>query len=388
MKIVKAHKRYFYLDWVRIIATAGVFILHVAHIFDDVPFQIQNKNTSMFFLIVVVNLNFWIMPLFFLVAGASSYISLKKRNNIKYIKERIIRLIIPFCTGLLLLSLPQDYVEALNYNKFSGSFIDFIPFHFNNIIDLIRTSNILFSTALFAEFSHHVWFLAFLFIYSIFLLPLFRLLQDKFKDILELLTSKLNSPTSLYLPLIPLFTILATLKPLDPTYSGWPDFIYWGSFFIIGFVLFSNQKAINILGRNWYMFLAIGIISFMLILFYLTMFGTALYNKPDYSFTSIVGHFLWVLTSYSWVMFLIGLGHRFLNFKNNKLLRVTSVSMAFYLIHLPIILIVAYFVVQFNFNLYLKFIVIFIVSFFISILLIEGVIKRLKVLSLIFGLKR
>lgn len=388
MELVNTNQRYYYLDWIRIMATAGVFILHVAHIFDDVPFQIQNNETNKFFLIIVANLFFWIMPLFFLVAGASSTISLKKRNNKTYIKERAVRLLIPFCTGLILLSLPQDYVEALNYGRFSGPFIDFIPFHLNNVTELIKNTNILFSSALFAEFAHHMWFLAFLFLYSLIALPLFRFLQGKGSPFLQLLTVKLNSPISLFLPVLPLFLILTTLKPLDATYSGWPAFIYWGTFFILGFILFSNQKTMDAIERYWYIFLITGTISFTLILLYLTRFGTGLYDNPDYSLISVIGHLLWVLTAFAWVLFFVGAGKKWLNFKSSHLSRLTSGSLPFYQIHLPVILIVAYFVVQLQLNLYLKFGIIFAVSLIVSILLIEGFIKRVKPISFLFGMKR
>ena len=236
------NQRFFYLDWIRVLATAGVFILHVAHIFDPIPFQIQNSETNQLFLIIVTYLNFWIMPLFFLVAGASSGISLKKRDNATYMKERVMRLIIPFCTGLFLLALPQDYVEAVNYERFSGSFTAFVPFHLKNVVWLMKNTNILFSSALFAEFAHHVWFLAFLFIYSILTIPLFRFLHGKGKWLLDSLTKKITTPLSIFLLGLPLFLILAILKPLDGTYTGWPAFFYWGTFFVLGFIIFSNQK--------------------------------------------------------------------------------------------------------------------------------------------------
>jgi len=381
-------QRYYYLDWIRILATGGVFILHVAHIFDNVPFQIQNNETNTLFLIMVTNLNFWIMPLFFLVAGASSFISLKKRNNKTYIKERAVRLLIPFCTGLFLLALPQDYVEALNYGTYSGTFIDFIPFHLNNVIRLIKNSKILFSSALFAEFAHHVWFLAFLFLYSIISLPIFRFFQGKGSHFLQFLISRLNSLIFLLIPVLPLFIILSTLRPLDSTYSGWPAFLYWGSFFIIGYILFSNQKAIDVIERYWFTFLIIGITSFALTLLYLATYGTALYNNPDYSLNSFLGHFLWVLTAYALVLFFIGICRKRLNFQSPHLSNLASGSMPFYLIHLPVVLIVAYFVVKQPLGIYLKFGIIFAASLIVSILFVEFIIRRVKPISFLFGMKR
>jgi glucan biosynthesis protein C len=388
LESINTNQRYYYLDWIKIIATAGVFLLHVAHIFDEVPFQIQNNETSTLYLLIVINLNFWIMPLFFFISGASSSISLKKRNNKTYIKERVIRLLIPFGTGLFLLALPQDYVEALNYGRFSGTFIEFIPFHLNNAFELIKNTNILFSSALFAEFAHHAWFLAFLFLYTLITLPLFRFLQGKGSAYLQLLTSKIKNPVCLFLPVMPLFLVLSTLKPLDATYSGWPAFFYWGTFFVLGFILFSNQKTMNGIEQNWCLFLIIGIISFSFIILYLSNIAPGLYSNPDYSLISIFGHLLWVLTAFSWVLFFISAGKNWLNSKNRYLSHLSLGAMPFYLIHLPVILIIAYFVVQLKLNLYLKFGIIFVFSLITSILLVEVIIKKVKPISFLFGIKR
>lgn len=328
------------------------------------------------------------MPLFFLVAGASSGISLKKRDNKTYLKERVIRLLIPFCTGLFILALPQDYVEALNYGHFSGSFIDFVPFHLKNMIELIKNTNILFSSAVFAEFAHHVWFLAFLFLYSLFALPLFRFLQGIGNKLVQSLTIKMNNPISIFLLVLPLFIILFSLKPLDATYSGWPAFFYWGTFFILGFIIFSNQKTMDVIEKSWHIFLITGIVTFAMILIYLTNFGTGCYDKPDYSLIIAVGYFLWVLTTFSWVFFFLGACKKWTNFKSHYLSRLATSSMPFYMLHLPVVLIVAFFVVKLQLNLYLKFGIIFVVSLIITIILIEGIVRRIKPISFLFGMKR
>nr|WP_245584620.1 acyltransferase [Spirochaeta cellobiosiphila] len=375
------------MDWIRIVAAAGVFILHVAHIFDDIPFQIQNAETNKLFMIIVINLNFWIMPLFFLIAGAASFLSLKKRENKPYIRERAKRLLIPFCTGLFLLALPQDYVEALNYRKFSGAFNDFIPFHLNNMITLIKNSNILLSSAMFAEFAHHVWFLAFLFLFSLFSLPLFRFFQGNGSKFLNNLTKRFNNPLSLFLPVIPLFLILSTLRPLDSTYSGWPAFLYWGGFFVIGFILFSKKEIPDAIERYRYVFLISGIISFLLTLFYLVKTGSDIFDHPGYSPFDFTGHFLWAITAYAFVLSIIGICKKRMNFNNSLLSHLSTGLMPFYLIHLPVVLIIGYFVVEQQLNLYLKFVIIFLSSFIFSILLVETVIKRIKPISFLFGIK-
>ncbi|CAB1082453.1 hypothetical protein D1AOALGA4SA_10071 [Olavius algarvensis Delta 1 endosymbiont] len=69
------------------------------------------------------------MPLFFVVAGASTWFAMEFRTGNKYVKERIYRLLIPLIFGILLLIPPQSYFENVQKINFSGTFLEFYP-HF------------------------------------------------------------------------------------------------------------------------------------------------------------------------------------------------------------------------------------------------------------------
>jgi len=123
--------RLYYLDWLRVIATLGVFIFHTVRPFDHLDWAINNSEKSIFATIFVVFLYPWGMPLFFMMSGAGTFFALKRRSYKQYIVERVQRLLIPYIIGSLLLTPIQGYFEAIHKNLWSAPFSSFylvVPF--------------------------------------------------------------------------------------------------------------------------------------------------------------------------------------------------------------------------------------------------------------------
>ena len=75
----KKKQRLYYLDWLRNILIFGVFIYHVLRPFDPLtPWHINNAENSDVVLGILLTINPWGIPLFFLVAGAGSWFALRR----------------------------------------------------------------------------------------------------------------------------------------------------------------------------------------------------------------------------------------------------------------------------------------------------------------------
>ena len=102
-------QRIYYIDWLRMLAIMGVFLIHSGNMFDMLykPVssnrQISGVASSMSAADGLVSggmyfLNFlpqWGMSLFFLLSGAGTWFALRHRTNRQFINERLIRLLIP-----------------------------------------------------------------------------------------------------------------------------------------------------------------------------------------------------------------------------------------------------------------------------------------------------
>ena len=151
-----------YLDWLRILSILGVLIFHSAmpYVAED-GWHNKNKETSELLLESNYFLHLFRMSLLFFISGTVSYFMMLRRNSLNFIGSRFRRLFIPLLVGMFLIVPPQIYIERLN-SGFSGSYWTFYKTTFD------------FSPYPEGNFSwHHLWFIAYLFLYDLLFAPLF-----------------------------------------------------------------------------------------------------------------------------------------------------------------------------------------------------------------------
>ena len=115
--------RLYYIDWLRVLAMLGIFFFHNARFFDVfTDWHVKNASTSLGPSILIAFMGQWIMPLFFLIAGAGTYYSLKSRRARQFIQERSLRLLIPLIFGMFVIVVPQAYFEAVSHGVQLGGY--------------------------------------------------------------------------------------------------------------------------------------------------------------------------------------------------------------------------------------------------------------------------
>ena len=108
--------RQYYLDWIRVLAMFGIFFFHNARFYDIFSdWHVKNATTNLAASGMVAFMSQWIMPLFFLLAGAGTYYALKSRRPGQYAQERTLRLLVPLIFGMLVIVVPQAYFEAVSH---------------------------------------------------------------------------------------------------------------------------------------------------------------------------------------------------------------------------------------------------------------------------------
>jgi surface polysaccharide O-acyltransferase-like enzyme len=160
--------REYYIDNLRNLAVLALILFHTARLFNNEPWHIKDVYTYRAADWLVDFFNPWHMPLLFLLAGMSAVFALRTRETGSFIRERLSRLLVPFLAGIVLTVLPQVYLERISpyvANRqspidFDGSFLAFVPRFFRMVAYPA------------GDFSwHHLWFLIYLFLYSIALVP-------------------------------------------------------------------------------------------------------------------------------------------------------------------------------------------------------------------------
>jgi len=381
--------RLYYLDWLRVLAIFFVFVFHAIHVFDFGGWQIKNPEQSEIITIILTLLSLWGMPFFFLVAGAASWFALQRRTPRQYLSERLKRLAIPYLVGTLLFS-PLQYVLWWRNQVFLGQAgLTFAAFMRDELPPF--DPRLLHAPGLSPKWiatGFHLWFVGFLFLYAVFTLPLFRwLLSEGGLRVRTAWGSWCRRRGGIAVFVLAFIAVELSLRPFFPQEHDWADFLFRMCFFILGFVVYSSEDLAGAVRRDWWILLALGTACVVALL------GTYLADLPVFdwsedpstpwyylirSATSIIAY------SYSLVMLFVGM--RFLNFSNRLLAYAQEAVLPFFVLHQPAIIVVAFFVVQWQAALLPKLIIVLTASFALALGLYELLIRRLRPLRLLFGM--
>ena len=171
-------------------------------------------------------------------------------------------------------------------------------------------------------------------------------------------------------------------------------------FFVFGYVLFANKRALESIQR--YAFWTAGTAAALTVFYLGTRYGMGgeipgltRYNVssgyavelPYNLHAAVAVQFLRGLIGWLWVIGLVGLGRRFLKSTNRLLNYSREATLPFYILHHAVIYVVAYYVIQWNQSVGLKFFALLAISFVAIMVPYELVVRRVNVLRFLFGMK-
>lgn len=375
--------RLFYIDWLRILAFGLLFLFHSWRPFDHYSWHIKNSEQSIVLDLLTFFTHGWRMDLIFFISGAGTWFALNSRQSSFFI-DRTKRLIIPFIFGIIFIIPAQKFYEAVSMYGFHGDCFQFIkewPIH---AFSQNFGASILFW---FGHLGAHIFYLPYLFTMTVLVVPVYIIILNR-KICLERLRNLIVTPGGVFLLLLPLITIRFGLKPIFPGYTDWADFFSYMCIFIYGFIFVRNPKFVGIIKKLMWLFLNIGIISIVLLLYYIKQndANMQLYLEPEYGLIHLYLSVLSVLISFCWVMFFVGLAAKKLDFNHKFLQPANAAILPIYILHQTLIVVFGFYIIQFNASIVVKFLLIACTSILSSVLLYM-VLKRFNLLRFLFGMK-
>jgi len=375
-KSVRLH----YLDWLRVLAILGVFLFHAVHPFDFSDWHIKNAELSMTVTVVLGLLFPWGMPFFFLIAGTGSWFALRRRTAGQYAIERTKRLLIPYIVGCILLWPIMLYFEWRHLavtGDWYGSFKQFVLLH--------RAG---FSPMWFGEIGFHLWFLGFLFCFSLLGLPIFLWLKgEKGQAFLSRLAGVCSRRGGILLFILPLLVVRLGLQPFFPEEHDWADFIYLMTMFVLGFVLYAHEGFTRAIRRDWPILLTTAVVSSGAWAYLALSYESLDLEAAPRTLQDFVLWTAMAVNSWSWTTFMLFIGMRYLDFSNKWLEYGQEAVLPFFLLHQPVIMAIAFYVVQWDAGIPLKLVTVVFGSFTVTLAIYELVIRRVGPLRTLFGMK-
>ena len=381
----QAGVRLHYLDWLRVIAIVGVWAYHSARPFMLQDWLINNPQKSpaitLLFLVFLGSLG---MPLFFMMAGAGCQFALRRRTGRQFASERAARLLIPFIAGCILLSPVQFYMEWVHKGWYQGAFLAFIPVLVRDWLHTLATT---FSPSIFEELGSHLWFLGYLFTFSLLLLPLFLWLKTgPGRRTIGWLGRLGDVRGGLLAFILPVAVVRMSLQPFYPGYTDWTDFAYMLVFFLCGYLVYADARLVGAVRRDWRLALAVGVASTLMMVGGLAAGGEQWVKDPR-TLGFYLGWGLVGVNGWCWSLFALWVGMRFFDFRNRWLERGQELIVPFYVFHQPPVVIVAFFVVAWQVGLLAKLAIIVLGSLAVTLALCELLVRRIKPARALFGMK-
>ncbi len=375
--MAQPHERLYDLDWLRTLAFVILMFFHTGMLFVGWPFHLMSEEPLPALKPLMTFSHHWRLALLFLISGAGTWFSLRRRGPASFAGERLVRLLIPTVFGMIAIIPPQVYVERLDqgavfesYWAFLGTVFEMEPYPAGNLS------------------WHHLWFVVYLLAFSLLLTPLLTYLRSPrgrvWRDRAVAWLSA--SIWRLYAPALLLAGVNLALRWRWPDvthalYNDWATFGHYLTLFLLGFLVVAdpNIRQLVLAKRRSTLVLALGLYPAYRGLWPLVR-GEGWLSYAFYYTLSPAFTWLFILA-------ILGYARRYLS-KPSPFLRYANEAVyPFYILHQSAMLAVAYFVLPLPLNPWLQFLAILLAMFAACALLYEGLIRRFNLTRLLFGLK-
>lgn len=364
------------LDWLRALAILALLFFHSAMPFvSEWDWHIRNAETSN----LLLEMNFFVsrfrMALLFVIAGVASTFVLRRRAIGAFLRDRAKRLLVPLVFGILVIVPPQIYYERLADGDFAGSLLAFWP----------RTLELRPYPAGDTSW-HHLWFIAYLFLYSALLAPVVAFARSargvawlaRWRDAI--------ARHGVHWLAVP---VVATYALLVPHFSGAQNIVDDAAMFLVYFMYFATGWLIGDTAAIWQRIverrrasLTAAFLCVLLINGIRWNGATPGWGSPEHLlYLALLGTNAWC-----WVMALLGYGRRWLNRDHAVLRWAREASYPFYVLHQTVIVAVAYYVVQTPESVLAKFLFTSVVSLAITLGIYETLVRPYRVTRWLFGM--
>jgi glucans biosynthesis protein C len=372
------NQRQYYIDWVRIFAFFILIFFHCAMPFVIFNWEIKNDVTSTGLSRLVWWLHQWRLPLLFFISGAGIHFSLQRRSVLVFAGERFVRLFIPLSFAMLFTIPLQVYFERLQRGQISNSYADFYPTVWNFIP--YPEGTLTWS---------HMWFVVYLFVFCILLLPVLGIFKIQFmKQLKEKIAQIFSHPFMALTLVLPLtfyyYTLYLRFPEQQSLLDDWFLFVFSITLLVYSYLLGGSNRFWIMCERCRFYFIGIAI-TCMIVLFYRYWWNMELPKEKGndlYLFGILSAVHIWSL-----ILAILGFAKKHLNFSNPFLVYSTQAVYPFYILHQTLIVIFGYYIVQWTMPIFAKLLILIVLCFVSLFLLYHFLIKRTVLTRILYGLK-
>lgn len=162
--------RLVFLDWVRILAFFLLILYHVGMYYVTWDWSVKSPDAGKGIEPFMMLSSPWRLGLLFLVSGVASGCMLARTTAGAFVRGRSGRLLWPLLFGMLVVVPPQPYLEVVEKLGYDGGFVQFMGLYLRAYHGFCQDGCLILPTW------NHLWFVAYLWVYTLVLALLVRVL--------------------------------------------------------------------------------------------------------------------------------------------------------------------------------------------------------------------
>ncbi|HEX8232243.1 MAG TPA: acyltransferase family protein [Caulobacteraceae bacterium] len=372
------------LDWLRIGAFATLILYHVGMFY--VPWDWHVKSPRQIDELVWPMSFFspWRLTLLFLVSGAATRYLADKLPLGRFAWARFWRLFPPLLLAVFVVVPPQSYYEIVEKIAYAGGPTAFYRGYVTASGGWCRNGECLITPTY-----NHLWFVAYLLVYTLLLAALLKLARPAFGRMQAGVERGLAGAGALLWPMLWLVLIRLVLLPrFEITHAlidDWYNHALSLSAFLLGFLIVKSPAVWVALERWRWTALTIGIAAFALYGPYVWTFRAEDATPPEdlRRLMRLVGG----VDQWAWIAAALGFASRYLRRADGPVRRyLTEAIFPFYIVHQTVTVVAGHHLAKLRLPLGLEFVLLAAITFGGCVLAFE-LVRRVKWLRPWFGLK-
>ncbi|OYU44082.1 MAG: hypothetical protein CFE44_14850 [Burkholderiales bacterium PBB4] len=374
------------IDALRALAFGLLILYHLAMLYvSDWGWHLKSSYLTEALQMPMLMLNRWRMDLIFLISGISTAFLLQRSKLSAFVRERSGRLTLPLIFGMLVVVPIQPYAQGVANGLVEPGFWQFLARYYTGA----RWPEKAFDGWEHGFTWNHLWYLAYLWTYTLLLALLQPVLNSRMGLHLRQAFTGLRGLPLLLLPALPLFLYTVALQARFPTTHDlthdWYAHAMYFTIFLYGWCLANNDalwaELAALRQRALGLTLATGAGYWLLV---------RLFWGVDEVSTS-AQWLIWALrNAYVWLMLctILGWGHATLNRPWRWLPWATQAVYPWYVLHQSLIVLLAYWLVPLHLGPVAEPLLVGVGTVLGCWVITSGLIQRLKWLRPLFGLKQ
>ncbi|MDB5961865.1 MAG: hypothetical protein JWP59_3159 [Massilia sp.] len=377
--------RLYFLDWVRILAFFLLIVYHVGMYYVTWDWHVKSPHAGDAIEFAMTLSSPWRLALLFLVAGVASRLMLAKSAAAPFALRRSWRLLLPLAFGMLVIVPPQAFCEVIEKFAFSGSYGEFLHLYLHNYRGFATGPGHLVMPTW-----NHLWFVAYLWVYSMLLAGLYALGGRHWARWSHGAGGLLTGWRLLVLPAALLAVIRLTLLSGFPVthalFDDWFNHAVYFSMFLFGAVVATEAGVWQSMDRLRFYALGMALAVWALFKVYASL-PDELVPAATMAWLLPLQRLVYALGQWTAMVAACGFAHRHLNFDSAKREYLAEAVFPVYIVHQTLIVVMAHYLKPVRLSAGVEGVVLVVLTLCGSFAVVEGV-RRVGVLRPLFGLGR